>query len=140
MTEENTKYLWEKYPKIFRDKNAPITESLIPFGFECRDGWYWLIDQLCSSIQNYIDWNDKEQVVATQVKEKFGTLRFYVRGGDEYTSGMIWLAEAMSRNVCELCGSTKDIGQTSGWIMTSCKECADSHNFQHWKPYNKTIS
>ena len=140
MTENLDKILVEKYPKIFANRYKDMKETAMCWGFECHDGWYWLIDQLCSSLQNYIDWNGKEQVVATQVKEKFGTLRFYVTGGDELTSGMIWLAEAMSRNVCELCGSTTDIGQTSGWIMTSCKSCADSHNFQHWKPHNKIIS
>ena len=36
------------------------------------------------------------QLVATQVKEKFGTLRFYYDGGDDEISGMVRMAEAMS--------------------------------------------
>lgn len=65
------------------------------------------------------------QVVATQVKEKFGTLRFYYDGGDEYISGLTSMAEAMSARTCEVCGipakSTK-----GGWIKTMCQPCIDS--------------
>ena len=47
------------------------------WGFSCGDGWYLLIDRLCSSLQWDTDTNKYPQVVATQVKEKYGTLRFY---------------------------------------------------------------
>ena len=64
------------------------------------------------------------QVIATQVKEKFGTLRFYVSGGDEYTYGVIRMAEAMSSRMCEQCGSPAETGG-SGWIHTTCQPCID---------------
>ncbi len=89
------------------------------------DGWYWLIDQLCECIQSYIDANKKDQIEATQVKEKFGTLSFYYHGGDEMISGMVWLAENMSGSICETCGSTENITQTKGWIKTICKKCLE---------------
>jgi hypothetical protein len=128
-------YLVTKYPKIFIDRYKPPTESCLYFGFEHGDGWFWLLDQLCDSIQNYIDNNnnwkksDEEkipQVVATQVKEKFGTLSFYYNGGDSYTDGMVRMAENMSANICEFCGSTEDVGKTQGWISTICKPCYDN--------------
>jgi len=140
MNKENTEYLWNKYPKIFQDKNADIRTSLIPFGFECHDGWFWLIDRLCSSIQGYIDNNNKEQVIATQVKEKFGSLSFYCYGGDDVTFGMIWLAEHMSRHTCEECGSTKDIGHTTGWITSLCEKCVEEKDIQNWKRYKESIN
>jgi uncharacterized membrane protein len=61
------------------------------------------------------------QVTVDQVKEKFGTLRFYYTGGDEYISGITSMAEAMSSVTCEICGKP---GQTSsgGWLKTTCKE------------------
>lgn len=60
------------------------------------------------------------QVVATQVKEKFGTLRFYTEGGDEYCGGVISMAEAISGVTCERCGNP---GKTnnSGWLKTLCE-------------------
>ena len=44
------------------------------------------------------------QVVVSQIKEKFGTLRFYYTGGDEYVDGLEHMAESMSAKICENCG------------------------------------
>lgn len=65
------------------------------------------------------------QVVATQVKEKFGTLRFYYNGGDAVVDGMVRMAESLSARVCEVCGAP---GKTTGghWLQTVCKE-HDTH-------------
>jgi len=123
MSPENTKKLYDKYPKIFAQKDLTVQQSCMPWGFECGDGWYWLIDNLCDTMQRYINSNKKEQVEATQVKEKFGTLSFYTTGSNRLIDGMLWLAEDLSGGICETCGSTKDVTQTSGWIKTICKEC-----------------
>lgn len=63
------------------------------------------------------------QVVATQVKEKYGTLRFYYNGGDDTIDGMVRMAEAMSSVTCEVCGASgKTLG--GGWIRTLCRQHA----------------
>jgi len=59
------------------------------------------------------------QVVATQVKEKFGTLRFYYNGGDEVIDGMVRMAEALSGVTCEECGAPGK-QRHGGWILTLC--------------------
>lgn len=59
------------------------------------------------------------QVVAAQVKEKFGTLSFYYGGGDKYTSGLISMAESMSGITCEVCGSPGTL-RGKGWVQTLC--------------------
>ena len=59
------------------------------------------------------------QVTLDQVKEKFGTLRFYYTGGDEYISGMVTMAEAMSGVTCEDCGDPGE-RRGGGWIYTAC--------------------
>ena len=120
--------LCDKYPAIFRDRHGDIQSSCMPWGFECGDGWYWLIDRLCGCVQSYTKansrLNDIPQVVATQVKEKFGGLRFYYGGGDEVIGGMIWLAENMSYHICEQCGSTHNVTQSNGgWTYTRCEKC-----------------
>ena len=63
----------------------------------------------------------------TQIKEKFGGLRFYINGGDDYIYGMIALAESLSYKICESCGTTINVGQTQGWIYTCCKDCYDKN-------------
>jgi hypothetical protein len=62
-----------------------------------------------------------EQVVAVQVKEKFGTLRFYCNGGDLYTQGVLEMAEAMSSVTCERCGAPAKI-RGGSWHRTLCDQ------------------
>ena len=66
-----------KYPKIFKNVSKTEMESCMAFGIECGPGWYTLLDELCSALQWDTDYNNYPQVVADQVKEKYGTLRFY---------------------------------------------------------------
>jgi hypothetical protein len=61
------------------------------------------------------------QVTLDQVKEKFGTLRFYYTGGDDYIRGLVSMAESMSGVTCEECGKP-GTSTGGGWIKTVCKE------------------
>jgi hypothetical protein len=75
------------------------------------------------------------QVTLDQVKEKFGTLRFYYTGGDDEISGMVRMAESMSGVTCEECGNPGE-RRGSGWIYTACDthtkpEHLDSNEEEH---------
>jgi hypothetical protein len=121
MKQELDDKLVAKYPKIF----ATIKHT------ECDDGWYTIIDRLCSNIQRHTDWwktnrvfyPEIEQVVVEQCKEKFGTLRFYYEGGDEYINGLVSMAESMSEVTCEVCGNPGTL-RGDRWIKTLC----DTHH------------
>lgn len=65
------------------------------------------------------------QVVATQVKEKFGGLRFYYSGGDNYIDGIVRMAEDLSMRTCEKCGGRAGKTVNSGWIKTFCLSCSN---------------
>ena len=126
MREELDQYLCKVYPKIFKDRAGDPTNTLMCFGFECGDGWFQILNQLCNNIQHYLDWENKDsekvpQVVAVQVKEKLGTLRFYYDGGNSKVDGMVRMAESMSGVMCEECGKP---GETrhGGWIKVLCDE------------------
>lgn len=62
-----------------------------------------------------------DQVVAQQIKEKFGTLRFYIKGGDRYIHGAIQMADSMSEHICEECGNAGS-RRSGSWIRTLCDE------------------
>jgi len=59
-----------------------------------------------------------------QVKEKFGTLRFYFDGGDEEIRGMVALAEHMTKHTCEECGKPGRLITTRGWVRVACPKHA----------------
>jgi len=125
MKQELDEYLCKVYPKIFANRHKDMTETAMCWGFDCGDGWFQILNQLCNNIQHHINWKNKDgevvaQVVADQVKEKFGTLRFYYTGGDEYISGLVSMAESMSGVTCEDCGAPGETGG-GGWITTLCK-------------------
>lgn len=130
MKQELQEQLYKKYPKIFRQKDLPMSETCMCWGLEVPDSWYEIIDTLCWLIQNEVDQSDNklEQIEATQVKEKFGYLRFYTHGGhNERIEGYIRFAENMTSKICYKCGSMNDITQTKGWIMYICKDCLNQN-------------
>ena len=142
MNEKLQKDLVKTYPKIFKDVGGDPKVTCMADGIQCNDGWYDLLDTLCHTMQRwcdgentrYITETDKYefvvegdpeyvQVVAAQVKEKLGELRFYVDGGDATTQGIIQMAENMSSRICELCGSPAKTSRDSGWMHTTCDAC-----------------
>ena len=112
MNEDLGKKLKNKYPLIFPEN----------FWFECNDGWYVLLDTTCHKIQTYIDDHAPkvEQVEATQIKEKFGALRFYYNGGDDFIDKMIMEAEHASSAICEICGEPGKLINIRSWIYCRC--------------------
>lgn len=138
MRKELDDLLCKRYPAIFAERNMPMNQTCMCWGFEHGDGWFAIIDRLCSTIQQHLAQNPTvPPVVAKQVKEKFGGLRFYFEGGDDFVDGAAHLAEALSYRTCEECGSTTDVGQThSTWVYTRCRACAAKLRPEHataWK-------
>ena len=119
MTElEMQEYFPKVFPKMFSGKYG---------GISCGLGWFNILNQLCQNIQSHLDWKPEvEQVVVQQVKEKLGSLRFYCDGGDDYTRGLIRMAESMSGVTCESCGNPGETRQR-GWIHVYCDHCELEH-------------
>jgi hypothetical protein len=61
------------------------------------------------------------KIQAVQVKEKFGTLRFYTNYSDDYIDGLIAMAENMTDVTCEECGKPGKV-RDGGWIYVACDE------------------
>lgn len=60
------------HPLLFRGRQ-PTIDSYVP------EGWYSLIDRLCLSIVESLGTDGCAQFKVVQIKEKYGTLRFYYR-------------------------------------------------------------
>ena len=133
--------LYEKYPDLFSNKNKDIMSSCMAWGIECNSGWYDILSSLCwmikqhedniKSNREYLEKNNPERlqekpeyfpVKFDQVKEKYGGLRVYFSGGDDYIEGLVSMAESFSYHVCEVCGQ-KGKPNKGGWITTLCENC-----------------
>ena len=179
MTPELDKQLCDKYPKIFSDRYKSPQESCLAFGIECGDGWYEILDTLCYAATHTwttsikIDEEDAKKLliekskyndcyyleipaptmVAAQVKEKFGTLRFYydlelepnikelhisnkypdltevVDRHRAFFDGIIHMAEIMSERTCEKTGKKGEMCVRGGWYKVLCEEKAKEFEY-----------
>lgn len=118
MNKWNTERLVCRWPKWF-DVKGNIQHTLMPFGFECGDGWFDLIWLLCEDIEK-IGVPGGFEVI--QVKEKFGGLRFYVVNDTNAISERIGQAEVESEQTCEECGKPGKIVERRGWLRAACEE------------------
>ena len=112
--------LFQRYPAIFAERTLPNTETSMCWGITTGNGWFHLIDGLCARLQWETDHSDAPQVVATQVKEKFGTLRFYRRHASERQLAMIDLAYELSGRICDVCGAPGTTGRVGRMVATRC--------------------
>lgn len=116
--------LCQRYPAIFRDRHAAKTDTSMCWGFTCGDGWYPLIDALCENLMR-LSPTPTDVPVAFQVKEKFGSLRFYVNNSTPEQDAVIVFAETLSRRICEHCGTMNETKTyMQGWHRTLCPQCA----------------
>lgn len=136
MNKELQNQLYEKYPQLFVNKNKTPMQSPMCFGIETGEGWYEILSSLCWMIKQHEDsiiwqteWKQKTDpeyqsdyfpVKFDQIKEKYGGLRVYFSGGDQYIEGLVSMAEAISYHVCDVCGN-KGEANKSGWISVRCE-------------------
>lgn len=179
MKEELEKSLTEKYPEFFQGHKLPPTQSLMCFGCECDDGWYQIIDNLCGYIKSLINrdhtlyvkdelfnregtnnWEENivhipaPEVIFTQIKEKYATLRiyYYLRAMQEDFPGRdklnpdvlekyywkidqriqnaIDFADYISGKTCEVTGTLGSLHHRGFWYKTLCNHQAEQLEYE----------
>lgn len=122
MTKDKSQALFDRF-NFFHPEKGP-RETLMFFGFECGDGWFDLIWDLCEKIELHLKDKaaEEEPFEVVQVKEKYGSLRFYTNWGTNEISELIEEAEKKSATICEICGKP---GKITGnyWLSCICDEC-----------------
>ena len=114
MNPQLDKILCETFPKLYSKRKASMTQSCMSWGFDCGDGWFLILWQLSEQLE-------KLGCVAAQVKEKFGTLRFYLEGHLAGAEELITEAERLSTVTCEQCGQPGEMNE-SGWMKVRCHQ------------------
>lgn len=120
MRKELSDLLYQRCPAIFAEHLRTQGDEA-SWQIWCRDGWYQLIDTLCEQLQGWTDTRDAPQYVATDVKEKFGELRFVARHKSAEQIGAVKMAYAMSTRICEECGAPGHHVVAGRTWMTRCE-------------------
>jgi hypothetical protein len=133
---ELDKKLCEDFPELYSQRHGDIRTAAMCWGFDCGDGWEPIIRKLSAQLALL-----PIQTTAIQVKEKFGTLRFYTSNWNknnlpiEEFGHWCSIADAciehacwISGQKCEECGEYGKVrtkgGSPYGWRKCVCKRHA----------------
>lgn len=124
--------LFEKHESFFYYHG----EKTLIYDFEIDDGWYSLVDELCEELST-INKKYDISIIAVQVKEKLGTLRFYYSfaennlntvNDEDYSKinkeifTIVNKYYYKSETTCEACGRDGKMNKT-GWMKVLCSDC-----------------
>jgi len=128
------KYMLETYPSMFTQRNQSMQVSPMAFGFCVGAGWRHILDSLCQELKVVEDAFGLV-CVFDQIKEKFGSGRFYYhiedknsQEGDKYKvvcriiDDLVSLYEEYTEYVCEELGTNvrPDEKVSAGSWMYGC--------------------
>lgn len=124
-----------RFPYMFERKNL---------GIGTYKGWFTIFEKLCEDIDQALG-KDKLNFGWDQVKEKFGTARFYFspvrpkkphegatsEEAARYLEGvkkfeaiqkLVWEAEAQTAQTCALCGRPGELDESVYFVLTLCQD------------------
>ena len=88
--------------------------------------------EMVEELRLKMDEEAKKVPVASQVKEKFGGVRFYVQAATDEHYNYINFAESMSYRTCEVCGSPGK-RYTDGWHQALCDVHAEEQGREKYE-------
>lgn len=100
----------------------PILQNVV-CGVYVPQGWIPIVAEAAQAMAGI------QGVVVEQVKQKFGGLRIYTKGGsvdDAAVKDIVLRAVSSAEKTCEACGSTDDAKlhkSSRGWVRNLCVKC-----------------
>ncbi len=123
MDKEKDDFLCKTFPLLYKDRHASAQVTCMCWGFDVGIGWYDIVYRLSEKLEALIAAQpEDDRAYASQVKEKFGILRFYMDGNTtKEMEAAIREAEVESAKTCEVCGKPGGI-TGKGWLTVLCEE------------------
>lgn len=113
--------------KLKDNLNAKYTKIIAngDIEYDCSSGWYFLTDELFSSI---LAKKEAQEITGkvSRISEKFGAMDIDHNFTDDEIVSKIEFSQKLSLRICERCGAMHNVRQTKGaWITTICGNCFD---------------
>lgn len=98
---------------------------------DLENGWAKAFgyDLICDLKEVLVKTNCLDKYRITQIKEKYGTLRWYDYGAPKEVLDIINKYEQLSYETCIHCGKPSEY-VTLGWINYLCKDCLDKYDLR----------
>jgi hypothetical protein len=126
MRKELEQKLVKRFPSWF-SVNGGVRHTLMPFGFQCGDGWFNILWRLCVELEPLVAELEKEtgeRFEVVQVKQRLGTLHSYVSHHTDSIDQSIVEAQKESSRTCEICGQPGKRREVDSWVKTVCDKHA----------------
>tara|TARA_Y100000114_G_C11762214_1_gene330457 strand:+ start:2951 stop:3346 length:396 start_codon:yes stop_codon:yes gene_type:complete len=130
MSRKMNEYAWEC---LSEHLDAEFKDYVLLKFSDCFDYspdvfWAPMIADIVKLMKRREDYDNNIDYKVVQVKRKFGLLRFYVNGCDDYLRGVIALAEWQCTQLCKKCGSYGKEKITLGsYNGGHCVDCCNLH-------------
>jgi len=103
MNDNNTRKLYKQFKFL--------NKKTLPDGFECEDGWYALVYNMCKELKECAPLD----FVITRVMNKYGELEVHTKNGNMPTRIVLSAYRSDSMDICDRCGNDKE--------LQSCDKC-----------------
>ena len=142
MRKELEEKLYEIAPQFLAEYKCDPTWSCMAYdGIACGDGWFEPLKRFCETVEAMINDSPNRDIVAKQIKTKFGEMTVYWSIEDKNEPFMDRIAVedadmehlmseavrnlvAECRMTCELCGSTENVLEEHR--LHICKKCKEN--------------
>ena len=133
-------------PILFKDAHRPMSETCMCWGLECGDGWLYPLSDGCAQLEglNSIFYKMfRVRVQADQVKEKFGTLRFYTTVCIDPPRIVCWYEHLIEKLFDILCSKDykfKTVVDQEAWKETLTEVYTDKEKFDKEAAENRACN
>lgn len=119
------KYPWLTPKNVWTDKLPRNYDYTYTWLDDMPDGWkkafgLMMVEEIDQELRKY---NYQDKYKLCQIKEKYGSLRWYDNGHVGEIGNIISKYEHISENVCLMCGKPDSPMLNGGWIYPVCFDC-----------------
>ena len=124
MKRELDEALCARYPLIFKDRNENMMNTAMCWGFECGDGWYNIIDILCTKLCS--EWLGAKSRYDF-IKDRVGEKMYGNASGDIITQGEIDLRKQIMEEEASKVPVAVQVKEKFGGLRFYVRAATDKH-------------